>query len=133
MINSSDLKIYQGKGFSFQYPDNWRQEGFNQYDTYGLPVIFSFMESGKKYQFEVAAGGRGGPEADQIQNTTVLINNKSFTKRMWIAKGKPFFVSLIPDETGFSLFNHIEMTLPPENNAQYVAIFDRIVSTLQIQ
>lgn len=126
----TNWKTYTNAKFTFKYPTEWTTDSIDAKLT-GDIVRLVFVESNKEYRFIVASGGRGGPEAEKLENQTVQFDEKRFNRRTWIDGGKPFFISFAPDEAGFELFNHIEISLPPTKTDKYIKIFDQILSTFK--
>jgi hypothetical protein len=127
---TKDWKTYidSKNRFSFKYPPIWILE-----DNKPNPseITLTYTENNKNFYLTIRTGGTGGPEADKIENQETVFAGKKFIKRIWIKAELPFFVSFMPNEAGFDLFNHIEMTLPAENNNKYLQIFDQILSTFK--
>lgn len=120
----ANWKIYINDKYTFKYPSDWIL-------LTGDEARLTFFENKKEYRFIVEIGGRGGPEADKIENQEVELDGKKFTRRTWVTAGKPFFISLFSEESGFDLFNHIEISLPSENTDKYLKEFDQILSTFK--
>lgn len=121
-------KTYTSEKFTFKYPPDWLIEDPK---PYGQLVRLTYMEGKDKYKFIVETGGRGGPTADNIENKPLMFQGFKFNRRTWINVGKPFFISFAPDEGGFEFFNHVEISLPPEDADKYIKIFDQILSTFK--
>ena len=125
---TTNWKTFQSQKFTFMYPSDWLIEDPKPYDQLAR---LTFIEGEGKYKFIIETGGRGGPTADNIENQPLMFQGFKFNRRTWINAGNPFFISFAPDEGGFESFNHVEISLPPENTDKYVKIFDQILSTFK--
>lgn len=125
---TANWKTFQSQKFTFMYPSDWLIEDPKPYDQLAR---LTYKEGGNKYKFIIETGGKGGPEADKIERQQLMFEGFKFSRQTWINTGRPFFISFAPDEGGFEFFNHVEISLPPENADKYIKIFDEILSTFK--
>lgn len=125
---TANWKTFQSQKFTFMYPSDWLIEDPK---PYGQLARLTYKEGGNEYKFIIETGGRGGPEADKIERQQLTFEGFKFSRQTWINAGRPFFISFAPDEGGFEFFNHVEISLPPENADKYIKIFDQILSTFK--
>jgi len=101
---------------------------YNHHDFDVNLVRAEFFENNKTYTFEIASGGNG-VKAEISKDVSVSYGGKRFIRRTFFKEGNPFFISIIPNDPTFTLFNHIEINLPSINRENYINILNQILST----
>ena len=93
------------------------------------------MENGQQYTFEIAQGGSGVANTDNITESQITIAGQSFDQKIFYHQGSPFLISVVPDnqQTELTYFNHISIELPPTNTNLYMSQFNQIISSMKIQ
>lgn len=131
-------KIFQSaNNYEFSFPSDWIES--TKHNSYADNINLIYYADGKEYIFSVGDGGREGPLADEIRDTTIFLDNNRFTKRSWIKDGYTFFVAIIPETNSYvdsssTVSNNVEninYTLPKNNNAEYQALIDQVVATFK--
>lgn len=137
--STNGWKIFRSPhNYEFSFPAEWSEN--KEISNISGNISLEYYVSGKKYIFSTAIGGHGGPIADKITNTNIILDGNKFIKRTWIKDGYPFAISVMLDQPNSALdpkatvsneLDHIEIMLPKENNEEYLKIFDQILSTFK--
>jgi hypothetical protein len=125
----STVSDFSGKSqtYSVSYPADWKGK-INSLDSRSIDI--SFTLEGKEYGISFAMGGRD-LKGDQISETKTTYGSKSFTRRVGTTNNSIVEIAYIPDESAM-LFESAVANPPVEDNAKYVAEFDKIMMSLEV-